>query len=64
MSDYRLDGWGSIPAQANNFPLASVSNTSSEAHTASCTIGTGCPFPGVNRGLGVTVTTSVQDKNE
>jgi len=31
--------------------------TGSEAHPASCTMGTGGPFPGVNRGLGVTLTT-------
>jgi hypothetical protein len=32
-------------------------HTGSEAHPASCTMGTGGPFPGANRGRGVTLTT-------
>jgi hypothetical protein len=31
--------------------------TGSGAHPASCTMGTGGPFPGVKRGLGATLTT-------
>jgi hypothetical protein len=34
----------------------SSSQTGSEAHLASCPVGTGGPFPGVKRGRGVTLT--------
>jgi hypothetical protein len=38
------------------FPLASLSRPA-EAHTASYSMGTGGPFPGVKRGRSVTLTT-------
>jgi hypothetical protein len=38
-------------------PLASCVQTGSGTHPASCTMGTGGPFPGVKRGRGVTLTT-------
>jgi hypothetical protein len=53
-SDYILDRAIGVrsPAQVTDF-----SQTGSEAHSASCTMGTRGPFPGVNRGRGVTLTT-------
>jgi hypothetical protein len=45
------------PAEAKDF-LSSLSvQTGSDAHPASCTMGTGGPFPGIKRGRGVTLTT-------
>jgi hypothetical protein len=45
------------PAEAkDSFSSPSVQNTS-EAHPASYTMGTGGPFPGVEGGQGVTLTT-------
>jgi hypothetical protein len=38
------------------FPVASCFHTGSEAHPASCTMGTGGPFPGLKRCWGVTLT--------
>jgi hypothetical protein len=49
MSDYRLDDWVSgvrSPAEAKDFSSNLCVQTSSEAHPASCTMGTGGPFPG------------------
>jgi hypothetical protein len=46
------------PANAKRiFPLASCVQTGSGAHPASCTMGTGGPLPGVNRNLGMALTT-------
>jgi hypothetical protein len=46
------------PVEADDFPLASVSRPApSEAHPASCTMGTWGPFLGVKRSRGVTLTT-------
>jgi hypothetical protein len=46
VSGYGLDDRGSIPGRGKMiFPLACV-QTGSGAHPASCTIGTGGPFPG------------------
>jgi hypothetical protein len=45
------------PAGAKNFSSSLCVQTGSEAHPASCTMGTGGPFPGANRGRGVTLTT-------
>jgi hypothetical protein len=44
-------------AEAKDFSSNLCVQTSSEAHPASCTMGTGCSLPGVKRGLGVTLTT-------
>jgi hypothetical protein len=41
----------------NYFPSSLCIQTGSGAHPASCTMGTGGPFPGVKRGRGVTLTT-------
>jgi len=45
------------PAGANVFSSSLCVQTSFGAHPASCTMGTGGPFPGVKRGRGVTLTT-------
>jgi hypothetical protein len=44
-------------AEAKDFSSSLCVQTSSEIHPASCTMGTGSPFPGVKRGLGVMLTT-------
>jgi hypothetical protein len=44
-------------AGAKNFSCSLCVQTGSEAHPASCTMGTGGPSPGAKRGLGVTLTT-------
>jgi hypothetical protein len=44
--------WG-----AKDFSSILCVQTDSGAHPASCTMGTGGPFPGENRGRGVTLTT-------
>jgi hypothetical protein len=46
VSNYRLDDRGSIPGRAKDFSSSICVQTSSEAHPASCTMGTGGPFPG------------------
>jgi hypothetical protein len=49
VSDYGLDNRAigvRSPAGQRIFPLSSVSKTGSGAHPASCTMGTGGPFPG------------------
>jgi hypothetical protein len=45
------------PAEAKDFSSNLYVQTGSEAHPASCTMGTGGPFAGVKRGRGVTLTT-------
>jgi hypothetical protein len=45
------------PAEGKDFSSSLCVHTSSEAHPASCTMGSGGPFPGVNRSRGLTVTT-------
>jgi hypothetical protein len=55
VTDYRLGDWGSIPNIG--FPSRICVQTGSEAHPASYPMGNGRPFPGVNRGRGVTLTT-------
>jgi hypothetical protein len=50
-------GQGSITGRGVKiYPLASCVQTSSEAHPASCPVGTGGLFPGVKLGRGVTLT--------
>jgi hypothetical protein len=60
VSDYGLDdreiGVRSS-AGAKYFSSSLCVQTGSEAHPASCTMGTGGPFPGAKRGWGVTLTT-------
>jgi hypothetical protein len=46
-----------FPAEVKDFSSSLCVQTSSETHSASCTMGTGGPFPGVKRGRGVTLTT-------
>jgi hypothetical protein len=58
VSDYRLDDRGSTPGKGKAFFFSSLCvQTGSEARPASYPTGTGGPFPGVNRGRGVTLTT-------
>jgi hypothetical protein len=45
------------PAGAKDFSYSLCVQTGSGAHPASCTMGTGGPFPGAKRGRGVTLTT-------
>jgi hypothetical protein len=56
-SDYRLDDRGSIPGKGKGFSSGLCVETSSEFHPASCSMGTGVPFPGVERSRGMTLTT-------
>jgi hypothetical protein len=61
VSDYGLDDQAigvSSPAGAKDFSSNLCVQTGSEAHPASCTIGTGGPFPGAKRGRGLTLTTN------
>jgi hypothetical protein len=51
VSDYALDDRASeirSPAEARGFSCNLCVETSSGAHLASCTVGTGGPFPGAN----------------
>jgi hypothetical protein len=60
VSVYGLDDWAikvRSPAEAREFSSILCVQTGSGAHPASCTMGTGGPFPGVKRGRGVTLTT-------
>jgi hypothetical protein len=60
VSDYGLDDRAigvRSPAGAKNFSSNLCFQTGSEAHPASCTMGTGRPFPGTKRGPGVTLNT-------
>jgi hypothetical protein len=45
------------PAEARDFFCSLCVQTGSEAHPASCTMGTGVLTPGIKRGRGVTLTT-------
>jgi hypothetical protein len=45
------------PAEARDFSCSLCVQTSSGAHPASCTMGTGVLSPGLNSGRGVTLTT-------
>jgi hypothetical protein len=49
VSDYGLGDRGSIPAGAKDFSSNLRVQTGSEAHPASCRMGTGGPFPGAKR---------------
>jgi hypothetical protein len=53
-------------AEAKDFSSNLCVQTGSEAHPASCTMGTGDPFPGIKSGRGVTLTTpsSAEVRNE
>jgi hypothetical protein len=56
---YRVDDWAieaRSPAEAKGLSNLCV-QTGSAAHPASCTMGTGDPFPGAKARLGVTLTT-------
>jgi hypothetical protein len=44
------------PGEAKDFSYNLCVQTSSGAHPASCTVGTGGPFPGLKRGRGATLT--------
>jgi hypothetical protein len=60
VSDYRLDDRAigvRSPAEATVFSSSLCVQTGSGAHPASCTMGTGGSFSGVNRGQGVMLTT-------
>jgi hypothetical protein len=60
VSDYGLDGRSNqvrSPVDAKDLSSNLWVQTGSEAHPASCTMGTGGPFPGLKRGQGVTLTT-------
>jgi hypothetical protein len=60
VSDYGLDDRVirvRSPAGAKDFYNTLCVKTVSEAHPASCTMGTGGPFPGAKRGRGMTLTT-------
>jgi hypothetical protein len=57
VSDYRLDDWGSIPGRGYDFSSSLCVQTSSEAHPASCPVGTAGSIPGVKRGWVVMLTT-------
>jgi hypothetical protein len=60
VSDYGLDDRAigvRSPAGAKDFSSSPCIQTVSVAHPASCTMGTGGPFPGAKRGRGVTLTT-------
>jgi hypothetical protein len=46
VSDYGLDDRGSIPGRTKDFFSSLCVQTGSLAHPASCTMGTGGPFPG------------------
>jgi hypothetical protein len=46
VSDYGLDDRGSIPDRGRYFSSSLCVQTGSGAHSASCPMGTGGPFPG------------------
>jgi hypothetical protein len=46
VSDYRVDDPGTIPGRGKGFSSSLCVLTGSGAHPASCTMGTGSPFPG------------------
>jgi hypothetical protein len=45
VSDYRLDNQCSIPGRGKGFSSSLCVQTGSGAHPASCTMGTGGPYP-------------------
>jgi hypothetical protein len=45
MSDYRLGSWGSFCSRVKDSSSSLCVQTSSEAHPATCIMGTGGPFP-------------------
>jgi hypothetical protein len=58
VADYGLDDRAigvRSPAGAKDFSSNLCVQTGSGAHSDSCTMGTGCPFPGAKRGRGVTL---------
>jgi hypothetical protein len=60
VSGYELDDRAidvRSPAEARDFSSTLSVQTGSRVHPASCPMGTGGPFPGLKRGLGVTLTT-------
>jgi hypothetical protein len=60
VSDYGLDDRAigvRSPAGGKDYSSSLCVQTGSEAHPASCKMGTGCLFPGAKRGRGVTLTT-------
>jgi hypothetical protein len=57
VSDYGLDGRGSIRYRGWGFSSNLCLQNGSEAHPASCTVNTGGPFPVVVRGRRVMLTT-------
>jgi hypothetical protein len=60
VSDYELDDQAigvRSPAGAKDFSSSLCVQTGSGAHPASCTMGTGGPFPGAKLGWSVTLTT-------
>jgi hypothetical protein len=60
LSGYGLDNRAigvRSPAEAREFSSSLCVQTGSGAHPASCTMGTGSPFPGAKPGRGVTLTT-------
>jgi hypothetical protein len=57
VSDYRLDDRGSMPGRGKGFFCSLCIQSSSEVHPASYPMSTGCPFLGVKRGRGATLTT-------
>jgi hypothetical protein len=60
VSDYGLDDRAigvRSPAGAEDFSSSLCVQTGSEAHPASCTMGTGVLSPGLKRGRGVMLTT-------
>jgi hypothetical protein len=60
VSDYGLDDraiGARLSTGAKDFSSNLCAKTDSEAHPASCTMGTESPFPGVKRSRGVTLTT-------
>jgi hypothetical protein len=60
VSDYGLDDQAigvRSPAGTKDFSSSLCDQTGSEAQPASCTMGTGGPFPGAKRGRDVTLTT-------
>jgi hypothetical protein len=64
---YRLDDRAMevrSPAEANYFSSSLCFQTSSEAHPASCTMGTGGPFPGAKARPGRDVDHSSPSKTE
>jgi hypothetical protein len=59
VSGYELDDRAievRSPAEAKDFSSSLCVQPGSGAHPASCTMGTGGPFPGAKRGRGVTLT--------